>query len=85
MNCRKLLEKLSRGALQNVSFSDLLNLASSFGFLMKRTQGSPHILAHPGIPELLNLQDVNGQANPYQIRQFLKLVEAYNLKLEDKS
>jgi hypothetical protein len=24
------------------------------------------------------------EANPYQIRQFLKLVEKYNLKLRDK-
>ena len=31
---------------------------------------------------LLNLQDVNGQAKPYQVRQLLKLVERYNLKLE---
>jgi hypothetical protein len=27
---------------------------------------------------------VDGQAKPYQIRQFLKLVEQYNLRLEDK-
>ena len=42
----------------------------------------PHILAHPDIPELVNLQEVKGEAKPYQIRQFLKLVERYNLKLE---
>jgi len=84
MKRRKLLEKISRGALQNVSFQDLLNLAVGFGFVEKQMQGSHHILAHPDIPELLNLQEVDGQAKPYQIRQFLKLVEAYNLRLEDK-
>ena len=36
------------------------------------------------LPELVNLQEVKGQAKPYQIRQFLKLVERYNLKLEDE-
>ena len=35
------------------------------------------------IPELVNLQNVKGQAKPYQMRQFLKLVEKHNLKLED--
>ncbi len=34
--------------------------------------------------ELVNLQDVDGKAKPYQIRQFLKLVERYNLQLGDK-
>lgn len=42
--------------------------------------------ALPGaiIPELVNLQNVGGKAKPYQIRRFLRLVERYNIKLEDK-
>jgi hypothetical protein len=28
---------------------------------------------------MVNLQDIDGMAKPYQIRQFLKLVERYNL------
>jgi len=40
-------------------------------------------MTHPEIPRPLNLQSVGGQAKPYQIRQFLKLVEQYNLTLED--
>ena len=31
----------------------------------------------------LNVQEVRGEAKPYQIRQFLRLVERYALKLED--
>jgi hypothetical protein len=38
---------------------------------------------HPDVPELMNLQDVGGEAKPYQIRQLMKLVERYNLKLEE--
>jgi len=30
------------------------------------------------------LQDVRGQTKPYQIRQFLRLVERYALSLEDE-
>jgi hypothetical protein len=32
----------------------------------------------------LNLQDVGGEAKPYQIRQLLLLVERYNLQLRDE-
>lgn len=38
---------------------------------------------HPDIAELVNLQEVKGQAKPYQMRQFLKLVERYSLKLKE--
>jgi len=41
------------------------------------------MLARSDIPELVNLQNVRGQAKPYQMRQFLKLVEKHNLELED--
>ncbi len=41
------------------------------------------MFAHPGVDELVNIQDVNGEAKPYQIKQFLELVEEYDLKLED--
>jgi hypothetical protein len=44
---------------------------------------SHYIFGHPDCPELVNLQNVGGQAKPYQIRQFLRLAERYNIKLED--
>jgi hypothetical protein len=31
----------------------------------------------------VNIQNVGGQAKPYQVRQVLRLVERYNLRLED--
>jgi hypothetical protein len=42
-------------------------------------------LSHPVAPELVVLQEVGGEAKPYQIRQVLCLVERYNLRLEDRS
>jgi len=84
VNRRKLLRRLALGAVRNVSFSDMVSLVEGFGFQLHRTTGSHHIFTHPGIPELMNLQDVAGEAKPYQIRQFLRLVERYNLGLEDQ-
>jgi hypothetical protein len=41
------------------------------------------LFSQPDILELVNLQNVKGQAKPYQMRQLLKLVEKHNLKLVD--
>ena len=83
MNRRKLLLKILGGS-KNIRFSDMINLAIGFGFEISRIEGSHHILSRPDIPELVNLQNVKGEAKPYQVRQFLKLVEKHNLTLEDK-
>ena len=85
MNRKKLLLSLTGGALQNVRFGDMISLATGFGFRVERVSGSHHILTRPGIRELINLQNVDGQAKPYQIRQFIRLVERYNLKLEEEN
>jgi hypothetical protein len=79
---RRLLARVVRGDLANVSFSDMRRLVEAFGFEPRRTGGSHHVFAHPDVPELLNLQEVRGQAKPYQIRQFLRLVERYALSME---
>ena len=83
MNRRRLLRRLASGAFKNVAFSDMKNLAEGFGFRLDRVAGSHHIFVHSEIPELVNLQEVKGEANAYQIRQFIKLVERYNLRMED--
>ena len=61
----------------------MVKLAESFGFRLSRKSGSHQIYIHPKVSELLNLQDARGKAKPYQIRQFLRLVEKYNLELGD--
>lgn len=82
MNRKKLLGKITRGNLHNIPFVDIVNLAIGFGFIFSRVQGSHHIFNHPDLNELLNLQEVHGEAKPYQIKQLIKLVERYNLRLE---
>jgi hypothetical protein len=61
-------------------------VVEGFGFQLKRISGSHHIFKHPDVNELLSLQPTeNGRAKPYQVRQFLALVEEYNLQLEQES
>ena len=84
MSPKRLLARVARGDLANVSFSDMRRLVEAFGFELRRTSGSHHVFVHPDVRELINLQDVRGQAKPYQIRQFLRLVERYALTMEDE-
>jgi len=81
---RKLLKKALAGS-KNIRFDDMVTLVEAFGFHLSRVRGSHHIFAHPQVPELVNLQEVNGKAKPYQIRQFLRLVERYSLTMREKS
>jgi predicted RNA binding protein YcfA (HicA-like mRNA interferase family) len=84
VNRGRLLVRLADGAVQNVAFVDMINLIKGFGFTLARMNGSHYVFSRDDIPELINIQNVGGQAKPYQIRQFLHLVEKYNLKLEEK-
>ncbi len=82
MRRSRLLFRLSQGALRNVRFSDLTDLVQSFE--LARISGSHHIFKHAHIPEPINIQEVAGQAKPYQIRRFLRLVERHNLRMEGR-
>lgn len=68
---------------EDVSLSDFVLLDEAFGFRLSRVSGSHHIFVHEDVKELVNLQNVKGQAKPYQVRQFMALVERYNLPLEE--
>lgn len=83
MKKRKLLEKVLSGS-KNIQFDELVVLIEAFGFKLSRINGSHHIFTHPELPELVNIQNKKGQVPPYQVRQFLALVEQYNLTLEDE-
>ena len=84
MKNRKLLQKALLGP-KNLRFDEMTTLAEGFGFRLSRVKGSHHIFVHPGVRELVNLQNVDGKAKPYQVRQFLRLVERYSLTLGDES
>jgi len=79
---KKILEKVLAG-LKNIAFNDFFLLAEGFGFHLSRVNGSHHIFVHPKVKELVNLQNVKGQVKPYQIKQFMELVERYALQIEE--
>jgi predicted RNA binding protein YcfA (HicA-like mRNA interferase family) len=82
MKKRKLLQSILQNR-NNVRFQDMVSLILAFGFRLDRMSGSHNIFVHDTVTEIVNLQNVKGEAKPYQIKQFLTLVEKYDLRLED--
>jgi predicted RNA binding protein YcfA (HicA-like mRNA interferase family) len=80
----RLLRRIASGAVANVAIDDFRRLVEAFGFRHVRTTGSHLLFSHPKISDRLNLQPRDGDAKPYQVRQFLRLVEEYNLRMEDR-
>jgi predicted RNA binding protein YcfA (HicA-like mRNA interferase family) len=84
MDPRKLLSRLLAGHLRNVAYDDFRRLVEAMGFTAARSSGSHTVFVHPEVGEHLSLQPRKGDAKPYQIRQFLALVEQYDLGLRDR-
>ena len=83
MRRKTLFLRLTSGHHRNVTFKDFADLVEAFGFVQTHGKGSHLIYEHPEVEDILNLQPMRGEAKPYQIRQFLKIVELYNLTMED--
>jgi len=78
VNKRQLFEELKKNP-KNVRFEKLCRIVEVFGFRFRGGRGSHRIYVLDGINEMLNFQNVGGKAKPYQVKQFIKIVEKYNL------
>ncbi len=74
----RLFEELKKNP-KNVRFEKLCKIVEAFGFRFRGGKGSHRIYVLDEIGEMLNFQNVGGKAKPYQVRQFIKIVEEYNL------
>ena len=55
-------------------------MAEAFGFKTRKGTGSHRVLFQEGVLEILNFQNEDGWAKAYQVRQFIKVIEKYNLQ-----
>jgi hypothetical protein len=78
----KLFAKV-RNNPQNVRFNEICKLAEAFSFKYKGGKGSHVVYGRKGVTEIINFQNVNGMAKPYQVKQFLKIIEEYALELKE--
>ena len=70
---------------KKVRFNRLCNAAEVFGFKFRDGKGSHVIYRRDDIKEMLNFQNVDGWAKPYQVRQLLKIIDKYNLLKEENN
>lgn len=68
----------------SIAFRDFEGVLLAFGFTLTRTRGSHKAYHHLGINQTLIIQPRGKDAKPYQVQQFLDMVEAFDLTLEDR-
>ncbi len=77
----KIFTSVLRGTSDaNIRFIALTRLLLKLGF-NERIKGSHHIFFMEGIDEIINIQEINGKAKSYQVKQIRKLIKKYALKL----
>ena len=69
---------------KKIRFNRICTIAGVFGFSERKGKGSHIIFYRDDIGALLNFQNVKGKAKPYQVKQFIKVVEQYGLAEEGK-
>jgi hypothetical protein len=78
----KLYERLL-ATRSSTRFRDFQRILEAFGFVLDRVNGSHHQYKHPRTNRPLSIQPRGNMAKPYQIDQFLDMVEEFSLTIED--
>ena len=68
---------------QGLSFRDLEALLRAFGFTLKRQRGSHRSYKHPLCRRMLVVLPKGNEAHPYQVREFLDMIEEYRLTMDE--
>jgi len=70
----------AKSSPNNFSFSELCWLAEHVDFEFKRPKGSHKFYKHKTIKgSIMNFQNDNGKAKPYQIKQLLNFIDEHDL------
>jgi len=78
-----LFDKIVRRGNVNIKFADLCYFVEHLGFC-GRQKGTSHIVyTMDGVRDIINLQDNNGMAKPYQVRQVISIVKKYRMGGDD--
>ncbi|NWK97253.1 type II toxin-antitoxin system HicA family toxin [Sphingobium lactosutens] len=78
----KLFQRLLQGS-RNLGFRDFQRLLEPFGFRLIRISGSHHVYGRTGLDRPLIIQPNGKDAKAYQVEQFLDMVEAYGLSMDE--
>ena len=73
-----LIQLLSGNSDKNFRFDDIIKILQSLDFQM-RINGSHHIFTKKEVVEIVNLQPIDNEAKPYQVKQVRELIIKYKL------
>jgi predicted RNA binding protein YcfA (HicA-like mRNA interferase family) len=76
----KLYSKLIAG--RPLSFAEFQKLLEAFGYQHVRTKGSHHIYRREDVSDNRVIQPHGKEAKPYQVQQFLDMIEEFGLTLD---
>jgi hypothetical protein len=82
MDKRELLAELKANP-KKIRFARMCRIAEAFGFQTRKGSGSHRIYYRDDLREILNFQNDEGGAKPYQVRQFIKIIEKYRLQEDE--
>lgn len=80
-NPAKLYLNLLANPRQSIGFRDFEALILAFGFTLRRTRGSHKQYRHEALPDLLTITEDGKDANRYQVRLLLDIVEEFGLSI----
>ena len=78
----KLFQRLVESR-SSMPFRDFHRILEGFGFTLDRISGSHRNYKHPSVPRPLSVQPRGNMAKPYQVDQFLDIVEEFGLKMDE--
>lgn len=80
----KLIEKILTGKSDNnIRFNEICSLLLKFGFKM-RVKGSHHIFFKEELNEIINIQEIDGQAKSYQVKQIREIIINNKLEIQEE-
>ena len=81
VNKDRLLQTIRRNP-RNTRFGDFCKAMEAVGFILDRQKGSHKVYEHHGTKETMVVQPrKDGHAKPYQVRQFVALVDLQHLEV----
>jgi predicted RNA binding protein YcfA (HicA-like mRNA interferase family) len=69
---------------RSLSFTEFQRLLEAFGYRLKRQTGSHLAYRHLSVMDTRIIQPRGKMAKPYQVEQFLDMIELHALKMEDQ-
>ena len=79
---QKTWQKILNGQVR-LRFGEFEVLMLAFGFELIRVSGSHRIYRHGPTLARINIQPRKGETKPYQVRQFLVIIEEHGLTLNE--